>query len=322
MKFTFIMPIYNSEDILYKSINSIKNQTNKNWELIAVDDGSTDNTYKELKKIALKDKRIKIYTKKNSGPGKTRNYAMGKATGDYLAFIDSDDYYELDFLENINLILEKENYDLIFINTINEKNSGKIDYCDNIDKYSKCTKKQLIKLQMTGKLPWGPCSKVVKREIAQKCSFSSISVGEEAIYSFDVLEKSETIYFLKKPMYHYVHNDNGQHTRGGLDPWKNVVESIKNHLEKRNLYMEYEDALNTLALNSTIMSAYRISNSLPFKEAYYRIKEKVKEYRVEFDFKKINAKLLSNSSKILCLLLKIHFYFIIIIMSKIRKKFK
>ena len=123
-------------------------------------------------------------------------------------------------------------------------------------------------------------------------------------------------------MYHYVHNDNGQHTRGGLDPWKNVVESIKNHLEKRNLYMEYEDALNTLALNSTIMSAYRISNSLPFKEAYYRIKEKVKEYRVEFDFKKINAKLLSNSSKILCLLLKIHFYFIIIIMSKIRKKFK
>ena len=66
MKFTFIMPIYNSEDILYKSINSIKNQTYKNWELIAVDDGSTDNTYKELKKIALKDKRIKIFSSGDS----------------------------------------------------------------------------------------------------------------------------------------------------------------------------------------------------------------------------------------------------------------
>ena len=87
---SIIVPIYNSEKYLNKCIDSLINQTEKNIEIILVNDGSTDNSEEIIKEY--KDKRIKYYKNKNQGIGKTRNFGIEQATGSYIMFVDSDDY--------------------------------------------------------------------------------------------------------------------------------------------------------------------------------------------------------------------------------------
>ena len=117
MKFSIVIPVYNVEDYIEKCLNSIKIQTYSNFEAIIVNDGSPDNSEKIIKKY-LKDKRFKYYKKKNGGLSDARNYGVKFATGDYLLFIDSDDYIDEFLLEKINEKLEKEQVDVIKFNVI------------------------------------------------------------------------------------------------------------------------------------------------------------------------------------------------------------
>lgn len=106
MKFSFIIPVYNTEHYLKKCLDSIVNQTYKNFEIIVVNDGSPDNSQQIIQKYTDKYSFIKGYIKKNNGLSSARNFGVKKATGDYLIFVDSDDYIEKDLLKNINQNLE------------------------------------------------------------------------------------------------------------------------------------------------------------------------------------------------------------------------
>lgn len=91
---SIITPVYNSEKYISETIESVLNQTYKNWEHLIVDDCSTDNSWQLIQKYAEKDERIKIYRlDKNSGPGVARNHAIKEAKGKYIAFLDSDDIW-------------------------------------------------------------------------------------------------------------------------------------------------------------------------------------------------------------------------------------
>ena len=96
-----IVPIYNVEKYLQKCVDSIINQTYKNLEIILVDDGSPDNCPKMCDDYAEKDSRIKVVHKENGGLSDARNVGMEVATGEYVSFIDSDDYISLDFYETL-----------------------------------------------------------------------------------------------------------------------------------------------------------------------------------------------------------------------------
>ena len=102
-----IVPVYNVEEYVEKCVLSIINQTYKNLEIILVDDGSTDNSGKICDEIAIKDNRIKVIHKKNGGLSDARNVGIDIAKGDYLGFVDSDDYIDPDMysilLNNMNL---------------------------------------------------------------------------------------------------------------------------------------------------------------------------------------------------------------------------
>lgn len=91
MKFSVIVPVYNAENYLHKLVESVLQQTYKDYELILVDDGSTDGSYALMKQYAKRYNQIKAYTKENTGPGMTRKFGFEKATGDLLFFVDSDD---------------------------------------------------------------------------------------------------------------------------------------------------------------------------------------------------------------------------------------
>jgi glycosyltransferase involved in cell wall biosynthesis len=103
--FSIIVPTYNRESFIVKTIQSVLIQTYLNFELIIVDDGSTDNTEQVVEKI--KDKRIKYYKKENAERGAARNYGTNKAKGDYVTFLDSDDLLYSKYLDEANLFIKK-----------------------------------------------------------------------------------------------------------------------------------------------------------------------------------------------------------------------
>ena len=155
---SIIMPSYNTADFIEKSIKSVINQTYKNWELIIVDDCSTDNTDEVVEKF-LSDKRI-VYIKneKNSGAAVSRNCALREAKGKWIAFLDSDDLWHPQKLEKQIEFMEKTGY--------------KFTYTD-------------YQIQLNGEwLPYiiyGP-EKVTKRKIKDYCYFSTITVMYEREY--------------------------------------------------------------------------------------------------------------------------------------------
>ena len=123
MKFSVIVPVYNTQKYLKRCIESVLNQTYKNYEIILINDGSTDNSLKILKKYESNNK-VKIITQKNHGLSYTRNVGILHATGDYVILLDSDDFLEKDLFKVLNLNIKNEdmikfNYNYYFGN--NEK---------------------------------------------------------------------------------------------------------------------------------------------------------------------------------------------------------
>ena len=119
-KFSIIMPTYNVEDYIKMAIDSVLNQSEKDYELIVVNDGSTDNTKRICEEYS---KKITLINKKNGGLSDARNEGVKKATGEYIIFIDSDDYWDKDLLKEINKSLDN-NPDLVRfqIRTVDENN--------------------------------------------------------------------------------------------------------------------------------------------------------------------------------------------------------
>ena len=110
--FSIVIPTYNRADLIVKAIESVFSQTSTDWELIIIDDGSTDNTEEVVR--ALKDQRIKYYYQKNKGRSAARNYGIEKTSGTYICFLDSDDYYLENHLSNFYEAIKKENFPIAF----------------------------------------------------------------------------------------------------------------------------------------------------------------------------------------------------------------
>ena len=103
LRFSIIIPLYNKANFIAKTLNSVLNQTYTDFEVVIVNDGSTDNSL-EIVQI-FDDKRIKLFTTKNQGVSATRNFGIKQSQGDYIAFLDADDIWEEKFLETINKLI-------------------------------------------------------------------------------------------------------------------------------------------------------------------------------------------------------------------------
>jgi len=112
-KVSIIVPVYNAENYLERCIHSLKNQTLKEVEIIVVDDSSTDSSLAICNKLAAEDDRIKVIHKENEGAGKARNAALKVATGEYIGFVDSDDFVEPDMFKTLYETAEKYTSDLV-----------------------------------------------------------------------------------------------------------------------------------------------------------------------------------------------------------------
>lgn len=116
-KVSVILPVYNAEKYLHKCLDSVVGQTLEDIEIICVDDGSSDSSLQILKEYAEKDSRVKVIAQANGGAGAARNNGLRSATGDYLSFLDSDDFFEPDMLELAYNAAEQYTADFVVFNS-------------------------------------------------------------------------------------------------------------------------------------------------------------------------------------------------------------
>lgn len=209
-KVSVILPVYNVEKFLPKCLESIINQTYKNLEIILVDDGATDSSLQICKKYANIDSRITVVTKENGGLSDARNYGLRYVTGEYLAFIDSDDYVLLHYIETLVKGIEDYQADISICNYSNIFPDEDVN-CERISYRVKTfTKEQALnalfdkKYKMQFTTAWG---KVYKSSIFKEIRYPKGRKYEDSAIAHLTYNLSEKVAYTDEKLYMYVQRD-------------------------------------------------------------------------------------------------------------------
>lgn len=205
-KVSIIVPIYKVEKYLNKCIDSIVNQTYNNLEIILVDDGSPDNCPKICDEYAKKDNRIKVVHKQNKGVSSARNTGLDISTGDYIMFIDGDDYIELNMIECMLKNMFDNNVDIVICNinyVFKEKEFIKYNESDQIlNNYE--AMKEFISDGIVQAVVW---NKLYKKSILKNMKFVINKVHEDELFSYEVISRVNNIYYNSNAFYNYVQRE-------------------------------------------------------------------------------------------------------------------
>ena len=217
-KISIIVPVYKTEDKLNRCVDSVLNQTFTDFELILVDDGSPDNCGKICDEYALKDSRIIVIHKENGGVSSARNCGLKKASGEFIAFIDSDDYIEKEYLELLLMYQQQTDADLVMCN-YNLLMATKTGYVSHgfsdgqvleDELFAKTIYTKIAKCDTAGYFClW---NKLFKKHIFvnNQISFNNdMSFGEDMLFIMDCFKHVNTAIFTDKPLYNYEMSDCG-----------------------------------------------------------------------------------------------------------------
>ncbi len=204
-KISVIVPVYNTEEYIEKCIRSIMNQTYKNMEIIIVNDGCTDNSIKVVEELKKSDDRIIIVNQENQGVSAARNAGLEKASGEYVAFVDSDDYLDEKMYEKLVNYMEDNDADLVSARAfIVERNSmpGENDYNNYVDLFT--SKKQVLKAYADAFLTIAVWDKLFTRKVIGNTRFDSTVFCEDAKFVLDVCENARRILCTSERLYYHL----------------------------------------------------------------------------------------------------------------------
>lgn len=280
MKISVIIPVYNVEKYLKRCIESVINQTIKDLEIILVDDGSTDSSGKICDEYAKKDKRIKVIHKENGGLSDARNAGLDICTGEFVGFVDSDDYVELNMFECLYNDCIINNCDIVFSNKILELDTGNKKY--NVNKIF-CSKVENKIGAMRKILLTDPavCDKLFKKELFKEIRFPVGKLYEDILTTPLLVEKTDKIYFDCRSFYHYIQHDNSivhsNFTKRKMDYVYNA-KFFLNKIEREYKELTEEAKAYYILVLTTILSDIYTSRS-EFKQEYGYVLNELNRYK-------------------------------------------
>lgn len=306
-----IIPVYNVENYLEKCINSVLNQSYRNYEILLIDDGSTDKSGIICDKYAKKYKTISTFHKKNSGLGLTRNYGLTKAKGKYVTFIDSDDYIKNDYLKKlISPILADSSIDTVIGGFVQVSNNGtklySERYCQKIYN-GKEIKKNLFP-RMLGSLPgirdsikpmvWNCLySRKLIIEFGLKFVSEKQLISEDVVWDSDYFNVAHKAIVIGSTGYFYRYNSESLSRKYDVTRFARVIsfyDYMSCKLKKYNLGNEAQIRLKKgffVALAVCIAQTKKLSISSSIKEINHICKnEMVNEYISTYPIDKLNFK--------------------------------
>lgn len=207
-KISVIVPIYNSEKYLRRCFDSIFNQSFKDFELVLVDDGSTDSSIEICEEYSNKHNNIKLIKSKHISAGACRNIGINNSKSEYIAFIDSDDYIDSLYLETLYNESIINDYDLCFCDyLLTSKNSINKSY-KNI-KAKSMTQNEMYGLffRTKGEKGYYACwGKLFKKDLLKDFVFVEDKINEDILFFYEVIKKGKRFGYIKEPLYYYFNN--------------------------------------------------------------------------------------------------------------------
>ena len=326
-KVSIIVPVYNVENYLERCVNSIINQTYKNLEIILINDGSSDNSPKICDKFAEQDKRVKVVHKENGGVSSARNKGLDIATGDYVEFVDSDDYIEPNCVETLVNKIQDNDLVICGYNLKNNKNTmmafeeeSVLDFRINQKQFFKAFKQFMIN---------SPCNKLYKKELITTEFDVNYSLGEDTLFNLQYLKKCSNVALIKEVLYNYNYlNENSLvHTKvNTLKDFKNYWNEIFKFSEDYFKDSNYIKELNAIYIKATMSQVINICLKNEYK--YNEFKKVFNTYRnlekIKLSLRNFNNNAFTNNKfygKILTIIFKLKlkpiFY---IVLKKYKKK--
>lgn len=256
-KFSVILPVHNVEKYLDECLKSIVNQSLKDIEIICINDGSTDNSLEILNKYAQKDNRFVIFSQKNQGQGAARNKGIELATGEYIAFVDPDDWIDLDMLEILYTNFQTYLTDIVQFDCLQFYDGNKRKKEKEISLLEIAYQKfnyDLIKNRFFSwkdfkdglfHIPLALWNKVYSREFLNKNNLRipNASIAEDVAFSVFCLLSTDKVCYVDIPFYHYrIRAGSTIHQASDKNFCLfDIIEYLTDFLNKKNLYTELKE---------------------------------------------------------------------------------
>lgn len=293
-KVSIVVPIYNSEKELPRCIDSILRQTYLDFELILINDGSKDGSLNILKQYQQKDKRIIVIDNKNNGVSETRNIGIRNASGDYIAFVDSDDYIDSDMVASLVEKIEEQNADLVICGLYIDILKGKeVKTSTQTFEYTVSVDKRGIALNVLDRLNGtyinSPINKLYKKSILINNSVymdNMIDLGEDLLFNLEYLKHCSSVVFEEKCFYHYCMKSEDSLTtkyrEDKLELMKRMYDGIKEYMLESKVTEDELYKLDNLFIKfiySVFLNLHNSSCKYRFKEKLQFIKAATKKYK-------------------------------------------
>ena len=251
-KASLIIPVYNVENYIEKCLNSVVNQTLKDMEVIIVNDGSKDSSKQKIEKYLKKYPRIKYLEKENGGLSDARNYGMQYATGEYIAFLDSDDYVEETMYEEMYNVAQKEAADMVECNFIWEYPDKKREDIGAV--YN--SKREMVEKARV--VAW---NKLIKRELLEKTGVK-FPIGlryEDVEFFYKLVPYLEKVSFVKKCFVHYIQRGNSIANTQNIRTKEifTVLQNVISYYRENGFYDEYKDELEFIYVRFLLCSSLK-----------------------------------------------------------------
>lgn len=260
---SIIIPVYNGEDFIVRCMESIQAQTFSHYEVILVNDGSKDSSEKIITDF-IKDKtEWKIFSKINEGTSLTRNFGINKSKGQYIAFIDADDFVEKNYLERLYSSLNESDSDLACCGYYDHSNVGVValnNYSGNSAKSIGVNEFSKLLFSQIGGVLW---DKLFDAEIIRENNIKmnlEIYYYEDSLFVLDYLQFTKKISIIDAPLYHYNRINEHSFTKKINHKWKqniiNFNSEIKKKLDKLNICSFDTDRIVARNVSGFILSVF------------------------------------------------------------------
>lgn len=279
MKISVIIPVYNASKYIKDCLNSIQKQTLSDLEIIVVDDGSTDNSLKIIETYAKKDKRIKIIHQENKGAGEARNTGLKNAQGDYILFLDSDDFFEKNLCERVYEKAIANDADIVVYGSRLYDNKNKVFIEKSFvtrkaSTFPKVFNASKVSDKIYNFAGMGPCNKLLRRTFLSQnnLEFPSLANSEDVYFTMMALTLAKRICLIDDALYNYRVNLNSNlqslnnHQDAILYAWRSVYDELK----RRHLYSKVEKSFVNAALSSISYNVNSIIDKPELLNKFYK----------------------------------------------------
>lgn len=270
---SIIIPVYNAEKYLPQCLDSIIHQTYSNLEIICINDASTDGSLKILNQFAQGDRRVYVVDKPNEGVSRARNSGLQMATGQYVMFVDADDWIDADTCEKSLAAMDNNQADIVMWSYVSEygtSRSPKTIFPENcvFDRREVLNKlhRRLIGIvaeelehpELADSISpvWGKLYKrsLIEQSGATFIDLAEIGTYEDGMFNLETFFYANKVVYLKQCLYHYRRNNTASVTSGYreelFDLWQNLYQRMAQYIQEKKLPPIYEEALhNRIALS-------------------------------------------------------------------------